>query len=269
MKRAVRIREWYSRGRRVGEQVELALLLGERLDDPHAGDGLVDHAGDGARQRWSFQLAGNERLRKRLREPREQRHEHDHHHGEQRRQERHDHQRAASRVRLAIDIGSCWRNTWINVRSAVARDITSPVRSWSRRCRVEVLHVVVHGDLQVALHVDGGPPAEAAAAVVGDEADHADGDQQGDPRGERALIGEHGVVEDHALHERAEGEEHLRHHGQGDRGEHAPAVAPEDRSEAAHPPDLFGRRGGGSHHVSSYRGDLDLVTLRSRYRERG
>ena len=32
----------------VGEAVELALLLGERLDDAHAVDGLVDDAGDGA-----------------------------------------------------------------------------------------------------------------------------------------------------------------------------------------------------------------------------
>ena len=202
------------RGRRVGEQVELGLLLPKRLHDPHAGDRLLHHAGDGALIALVHPAGGNERVRKRL-----ESHANSGTHTPTTTASSGDRNNMitnelASRARLPIDIASCWRNTWINVMSEVARDMMSPARSWSRRRRVEVLHVVVHGDLQVALHVDGGPPAEAAAAVVGDEADHADGDQQGDPRGERTLIGEHRVVEDHALHQRAKGEEHLRHHGQ-------------------------------------------------------
>ena len=47
--RAVRIRDWYSSWASVGEAVELPLLLAERLDDPHAGDRLVDDAGDRTR----------------------------------------------------------------------------------------------------------------------------------------------------------------------------------------------------------------------------
>ena len=136
-----------------------------------------------------------------------------------------------SSVMLPTVIASCCRNIWISVMSDVARDMMSPAAQRVAPGGVEVLQVVVHGDLQVALHVDRGAPAEPAAAVVGDEAEDADDEQEGDPHGgERSS---ERIVSSRITFctSGTQGEQQLADDRQADGDEQRPPMMAEERAE--------------------------------------
>ena len=142
---------------------------------------------------------------------------------------------------------SCCRNIWISVMSAVARDITSPVRSSSRRDASRCCRWWCTRDLQVALHVDRGPAADQPAGVVEHEAGHADPDEHGQPRRE-GLRPTHRVVEDDGLDEGRQAEQATLQDVEHDGGEHGLLAPAEDGAEVADPAPVRGCRPVAAHH---------------------
>jgi hypothetical protein len=80
--------------------------------------------------------------------------------------------------------------------------------------RAEVLQMVVHPDLQLALNADRGPPADGAAQVVEYEAGQAHADEDAQPQREGAFVHDDCVVEDDRLDVRDQAEQPHRDDGE-------------------------------------------------------
>ena len=151
----------------VDQAVELALLLGERLHDAHAGDGLVDHAGHGARQPLVVPAGREHPVAEPDRHEGEERDEHHDDEAQQRRQEEHhddghdeqrhvghEHRHREEELLDQREVGGRARHHVADRQLVVAGE-------------VELVEVAVDGQAEVVLEVDAHLGAEVPAGVVG------------------------------------------------------------------------------------------------------
>jgi hypothetical protein len=225
------------------EVLELAALLAETLDDAHAGDRLVDDAGDLAgallriprrREHGAAHLQAGDQQRRHDQQgdQRQWRREHGHHHERDDQQhdvaeqDRHDRQDRQQHPDVAGGPG----DDLSRVHAVVGGE-------------VEALQPVVHRDAQVVADVEGNPSAERTAGERHREREDAGDDQQRHQRGDLAVVADERVVDDHLLDDGGEGDHDLADHRRAD-GEDDPRLV--DGQERAQAPQPAARGRGGS-----------------------
>ena len=157
--------------RTVREPFELAPLLAEALDDPHAGDVFLDDVGDVTRLLLRVPARREHRRAQSDRGEQQRGTDEQHHAREQRRQDEHrddrhdEHQDVGHADRHELqealdqrDVGRRAAHELTRLQLVVLRE-------------VELLQLAEHGGAQVVLHVERDAPA-AIAPVVGEDEHH-------------------------------------------------------------------------------------------------
>ena len=173
----------------VGQEPELALLLGEGLDDPHARDRLVDHTRDGGREDRVVPAGREDPVPVADGEDEEEGDERGHHQAEERRQDGHhderDHQEGdvVDEQRHLVEVDVDQREVGRRPRHDVAR-VDRPVVGRP----VERVEPVVDPDAQPVLDIGAHAGDERPPDDVEDEgeaAEHDHEDEQGFDRERR------------------------------------------------------------------------------------
>ncbi len=170
----------------VGEVVEPPLLLAEALHDPDAGDGLLDDGRDLTRELLGLPARGEDRGAEAQGGPEQRGGDEQHHQGEHRREGRHDHDRDHEHQHVADDDREELQQSLdqhdVGVRAA---DELAGLHLVVAR-EVEPLELAEDRGAEVVLHRERDAATAEAADVREPEPDHAEDDEQQQPRPQRS-----------------------------------------------------------------------------------
>ena len=187
---------------RIGDALELPVLLAEGLHDPHAVDVLVDDLGHVALALLTVPGGGEDPPAHAVGHDQEQRGDDQADHGQQRRQVQHDAERQQHQQHVAAHDREEAEEALDERRVRVGPGDELAGRHPVQVVEVQRLQVVVHVVAQVVLHLEGDPAAAVAADVGEAEAGRGERHQQQQPRPQRRRVVEDDLVHDLAGDER-------------------------------------------------------------------